>query len=170
MPGDALYQPPPVDKNYGAALTFPVNDEQISMDLSDSMDQPNPSTLQVLKQDVSDEFNQLMNKGQQLIAPYLNDPGVQAAWHIVSNNGATMPVTQTTDSGDTMVRNVAGTALLTSVPIVKLTTTPVPQMIEHPVTTYNNLTAPANQMNSQTVGIFGFAQSNIQTLNPVGQQ
>jgi hypothetical protein len=153
----------------------------MNTDLQDSVDQTNPSMLDTLrqglqsgvqevKQEVSDGLNHLVGQGKSLIAPIMNDPGLQAICHVVSNGGATMPVTQPTDSGDTVVNNVAGSALLTSVPILKVTAITPVQMLTNPVGTYKNISAPADQMNSQLVGVFGFAQSNIPTLNPVGQQ
>jgi hypothetical protein len=180
QPGDPFYQPPMPDKSQWYTPPTPLQDSAMNADLQDSVDQPNPSMfntlrqqlqsgVQTVRQEVRDELNSLVASGKSLIAPYVNDPGLQAVYHVISN-GPTMPVTQPTDSGDTMVNNVAGSALLTSVPILKVTTTTPVQMLTNPVGTYKNISAPADQMNSQAAGVLGFAQSNLPTLNPVGQQ
>jgi hypothetical protein len=121
VPGDPLYQPPPMDQSYGAGLTFPMQDPQMIVDRGDSVDQPDPSMFGPMKQviqsgvgqaeqQIQDGLNKLIAPVQSLIAPIVNDPGVQTVYHVIANGGATMPLTTPTDSGDTMFRNVAGQA------------------------------------------------------------
>jgi hypothetical protein len=159
-PGDPFYQPPAPDPSQGYTPPTPLQDQDMNAELQDSIDQPNPTIFDTFKKDVSDEFDQLIDKGRQLIAPIVYDPGVQFVCHVISN-GPTMPVTQPTDSGDTMVNNVAGSALLTGVGIVKVTTTSPEEMLLHPKDTYDNINAPGDQMSDQVAGMMGWAQANV---------
>lgn len=130
QPGDPLYQPPPIDKNYGAGLTSPMQDQQMAVDLSDSIDQPNPcmfpqakealqSEVTQIGQEIKDGFNNLIAPAKSLVAPIVNDPGVQAAYQVISGGGTTMPLTQPGDSADTMIRNTYGQATAGGINLVK---------------------------------------------------
>jgi hypothetical protein len=158
-PGDPFYQPPVPDKSQWYAPPAPLQDSDMNADLQDSTDQPNPSMLNTLKQElqsgvqtvkdeISDGLNSLVTSGKSLIAPIMSDPGLQAIYHVVSNGGATMPLTTPTDSGDTMIRNVAGQAWLGSTDMIK-----------------NGPVVGRTKMIDQNSAYMGWAQANIPTIS-----
>jgi hypothetical protein len=129
-PGNPFYQPPMPDKSQWYTPPTPLQDSAMNADLQGSEDQPNPSMFDTLRQQlqsgvqtvkdtINDSLSSLVTSGKSLLAPIMNDPGLQAIYHVVSNGGATMPLTTPTDSGDTMVRNVAGQALLGGTDMIK---------------------------------------------------
>src|SRR5580658_10210838 len=98
-------------------------------DLQDSVDQPNPSMfdmlrqqlqsgVQTVKQGISDRLNNLVTSGESLIAPILSDRGVQ--WLINSQGSpTTMPTAVPSDSPDTMFNLTAGQAAVGMGDVVK---------------------------------------------------
>jgi hypothetical protein len=155
LTGDPLYQPPPIDQSYGAGLTFPMQDQRMTVDLGDSVDEPDPSMIGQMKQAIQsgvgqaqqqlkDGLNKLVAPAQSLIAPIVNDPGVQAVYHVIANGGATMPLTTPTDSDDTMFRNVAGQAWVGNL---------------------GGRYSAGTKMVDQSTAFMGWAQANVPTIS-----
>jgi hypothetical protein len=162
-PGNPFYQSPMPDKSQWYTPPTPLQDSVMNADLQDSVDQPNPSMfdtlrqqlqsgVQTVKDEVSDGLNSLVTSGKSLLAPIMNDPGLQAIYHVVSNGGATMPLTTPTDSGDTMFRNVAGQAWLGSTDMIK----------NGPVA---GRYSAGTKMIDQNSAYMGWAQADIPTIS-----
>lgn len=134
QPGDPLYQPPPATS---VPYNGPFADNDITIDWGDSLDKPDPTMFDTLKQNLQsmvqgveqkvndalapliDQTRQVISYTQQQIAPIVNDPGIQAISQVVSGGGTSMPLTVPTDSAATFDRNVWGQATAGGINLVK---------------------------------------------------